>query len=50
MHGDYSISKYCICEDCGSVLNPKCDSLECVTLKGEVGKCTLGAAGCECAF
>ena len=51
MHGDYSISKYCICEDCGSVLNPKCEQSVClaVTAAGsKVGVCKLANGKCDC--
>ena len=49
MHGDFGISKFCICDDCSDIFNPKCDSVECVISKGVVGKCKVGAAGCDCA-
>jgi len=49
-HGDYGISKYCICEDCGETLNPACDARECTTPDGKLGKCKLVPAGCDCAL
>ena len=51
MHGDYAISKYCICEDCGSVLNPKCEPLPCLIASAAgstVGACKLTGDKCDC--
>ncbi len=53
MHGDYAISKFCICEDCGSVFNPKCEATECLGVNADgvtkVGSCKLANGKCDCA-
>lgn len=51
MHGDFAVSKYCICEDCGSVFNPRCEPLECLAVGAAgafLGTCKLANGKCDC--
>jgi hypothetical protein len=52
MYGDFNISKYCICEDCGGPFNPQCLPNDCPIGTGAastLGKCKSDAAGgCGC--
>jgi hypothetical protein len=52
MYGDFNISKYCICEDCGGPFNPQCLPNDCpigVGAASTLGKCKSDAAGgCDC--